>query len=295
MLQLLTSSGVLDFLLPLFFTIGVFSGVFIIWREAKAEDFDSEKLFDAIFVATFFALLTGRLATVFLNWQSFGRDWLSFLYLQQYPGINFLVAVLTAVVTFAVFASLLKLNFWQAADFLVMGLAFAQFLIFLGLNSVLFYQSRQASISTIIFSLVILLLAVRVRSRVHFPGFAILTFFVLESLVLLILAWQGGNGVYWSVKSASGLFWLATLSLGVTLLYYKAKRDVFADLRATGRFLAESAKSVAYFARSRRARKKFRQWLKNSWSKLNQAVLANLLAFLTTTKGVFNAKRFKKF
>ena len=294
-MQLLASNGILNLLPPLFFTIGVFGGVFIIWREAKAEDFNSERLFDAIFVATFFALLTGRLATVFLNWQSFGRDWLSFLYLQQYPGINFLVAVLTGVVTFAVFSRLLKLNFWKSADFLVVGAAFAQFLVFLGLSSVLFYQNRQAAIFTIIFSLVILLLAVRIRGRVHFHGFASLIFLIFESVALLIIAWRAGNGVYWSVKSASGLFWLATLSLGVTLLYYKAKRDVFADLRAIGRFLAESAKSVAYFARSRRARKNFRRWLKSSWSKLNQAALTNLLTFLITTKGVFNAKRFKKF
>lgn len=280
---------------PIFFLLAISGGAFLIWREAKNEDFDVERLFDAVVVSVFFAILAGRLTQFILAIPRFGSNWTLLLNFQQLPGFDLPTAFLAGGLALYFFTKQIKINFWETADYLVIGLAFFQFLVAVGHSVAGLYTNSDQNSWTTSFFLLVLLIMLRIRRRVHFAGFAILVFVFLDSVLMLTLALQKVDSVYWiSHFSKDRLFWFLALILSVALLYKKTKRDVFYDLKGFYRFLEEDLATFGYVLRSKRARRKLKVKASNFWSKRHLAISASVFKFISTTKGVFNVKKTRK-
>ncbi len=281
------------FLPPVGVAAAVFWGTFLAWREAKEEDYDLEKFFDCFLAATFFAVVIGRLVVLLGKVNSFAPLGLAFFDFHKYPEFSIESALVGGVATLAVFCRFLKLNFWQMTDLLVVGLATIQFLV---VASLFLSQAPKFSLSLsyhVIGALAIMLIAIRVRKRIHFAGFASLWLISLQALMVLTLAGLGSDSVYFNLK-AGRAFWLAVLILSTVLLYKKAKRRLGEDWQNTVKFGLETAANLVYFIQSRRGRRRLGVKLMN-W------VQARRLAFSTywqtrirIVKGVLDGKRFKK-
>lgn len=62
--------------------------LFLYWQQLRRTSFNEEKMMDALFVAGLVALIFGRAAYVFYDWQSFSQNLLTPFLLINFPGIN---------------------------------------------------------------------------------------------------------------------------------------------------------------------------------------------------------------
>lgn len=106
--------------------LGFLAAVFVIWRLAREEEIEEEKLFDGILTTFFFGISGARVYYVLLNWEIFSKDYLRIIHLIAYPGLGIMGALMGGLIGFFVFCKVNKLEFGKVADLGVIGLSLGQ-------------------------------------------------------------------------------------------------------------------------------------------------------------------------
>lgn len=180
-----------------FLALGFLLASFVIWRKAKDEAFEEEKVFDAIILTVVFGLIGGRLEFALTHWSEFGFDLGKFLWLTRYAGLGFVSALAGGILGLAWFSKKQKWDFWIMADLAVFGLALGQAVAKIGT----FLDTKNwLELAEIIWLLLILFSLKRLERRYRLfawyqgkkkqapPGFLLLTYLFLYFLGQLVLA-----------------------------------------------------------------------------------------------------------
>lgn len=214
-----------------FLALGFLLGSFIVWRRAKEEAYDEEKVFDAIVVSLFFGLLGARLHFIFINLSYFGTNLMKWFWLTRYAGLRWYGGLLGGFLGLAFFGEKARWGFWPTADIAVFGLALGQAVGLIGsfFNEYDFSQILEA---VLIFVIYLILLRLERSYRLFTwylgdkgraePGFLALVYLILSSLVKLGLAIFRGDPLY-----LSGFFLIA----GIIGLYQRSGREFESDRR----------------------------------------------------------------
>lgn len=193
----------------LFLALGFLLGSFVIWRKAKDEAFEEEKIFDAIIIVTIAGLIGARLEFIFTHWSEFGFSLIKWLWLTRYAGLGFFGALAGGSIGLWWFVKSGRIDpaggragFWPLADLAVFGLILGQLVV--KINGFLLARSW-LRLSEVIWLVLILLLLKKLERRYRLfkwyqgkrkqaaPGFLFLTyllFYFLGQLGLEIL--RGG-------------------------------------------------------------------------------------------------------
>jgi phosphatidylglycerol:prolipoprotein diacylglycerol transferase len=102
-----------------FFVLGFFWSIFLLWRNIRLTSFKEEDVFDGLFLSMFGALFFGRLIYVFLNFKDFGFNLLKFVLINGYPGISLYGSIFGGLLVLYLFTNSRKLNFNDLIDYLV--------------------------------------------------------------------------------------------------------------------------------------------------------------------------------
>src|SRR3990167_9200013 len=125
---------------PVLFSIGSFAvssfgfflalaflvGLFLVWRQARAWDFDEEKIIDLTLLTSLGALIGSRIYFVLINFNFFTADFYRVILITKYPGFSFWGAFLGGWLTLYFFSRRFKMDFWQVADIAAIGFLGAQ-------------------------------------------------------------------------------------------------------------------------------------------------------------------------
>ena len=109
-----------------FISLAFLVGSFVVWKRAKEEAYDEEKIFDALVLTVLFALLGARGYFILLNFQNFGFNFLKWIWLTRYAGLCFHGGLLGGILGLFLFTRREKWDFWQTADIAVFGLVLGQ-------------------------------------------------------------------------------------------------------------------------------------------------------------------------
>lgn len=82
------------------FVIGVFS----VWQEIRRRGLSEEKVFDILFLATIFTIISARLGFVYNHNSLFLQDMSRIFFVFKYPGLSFPVASLSIIIFTAIFS-----------------------------------------------------------------------------------------------------------------------------------------------------------------------------------------------
>ena len=104
-----------------FLSIGFLFATFLVWRLARAWQFDEEKTLDLILLAFFGGVIGARILFFILNFTFFSDDLTKVVLITKYPGLNFWGGFLGGLLTLSFFANRFKLNFYQVADLAAVG------------------------------------------------------------------------------------------------------------------------------------------------------------------------------
>lgn len=191
--------------LGIMIALGFFFGSFLIWKNGKEENFDDDKIMDAILIISLVSLLTSRLDYIFWHWQELGENLAVYFNFVSKPGFSWLGAFLGGGLVLKFICYRNKWDFFKVADFSVFGLCLAIFFIDFGLfldgNSLSFYES--------IFMLLVLKLLYYFDKNYRTykwyqnkrgeaaPGFLALTFLLLFILKKIIVDFFKLHNLYW--------------------------------------------------------------------------------------------------
>ncbi len=104
----------------LFLLISFVVSSFAIWRIVKLYELDPEQSFDLIFLTIIGGLFGARLYFILFHLSLFNSVNKVFL-LNHYPGLSFWGGFLGGLLTLRFFSKRFKLNFWQIADYAIVG------------------------------------------------------------------------------------------------------------------------------------------------------------------------------
>lgn len=110
----ITSFGLL---LVLSFVIGLFS----CWRLVNIYELNKEKIIDSFLIIILGSIVGSRLAFVAEHWQQFDT-FLKIILINKYPGMSWWGGFILSVILVSIFIYRSKLNWWQIADLVVVGL-----------------------------------------------------------------------------------------------------------------------------------------------------------------------------
>ncbi len=119
----------------IFTALGFLLASFVIWRKAKDEAFEEEKVFDALILTVVCGLIGGRLEFALRHWSEFGFDLVKFLWLTRYAGLGFNTALLAGSLGLWWLVKSGRIrpaggagqtSFWSVADLAVFGLVLGQ-------------------------------------------------------------------------------------------------------------------------------------------------------------------------
>lgn len=210
-----------------FISLAFLVGSFVVWKRAKEEAYDEEKIFDALVLTILFALLGARVYFILLNFQNFGFNFLKWIWLTRYAGLCFHggligggIGLWWLVSSGRMGPACRQAGFWQTADIAVFGLALGQVIAKIGcfFNQKDFTQIYESLLALLTFYF---LLKIERRYRMfswyksQAPGFLLLSYLTFYSLGRLFLEKLRGDSIY-----LSGLIVLASL-VG---LYLRAER-----------------------------------------------------------------------
>lgn len=120
---------------PVLFSIGSFSvssfgfflavaflfATFLVWRLARAWDFEEEKILDLTLLTFFGGLVGARIFFISQNVDFFGIDIVKMIAITKYPGFSFWGAFLGGWLSLYFFSRKLKVGFWEVADIAAVG------------------------------------------------------------------------------------------------------------------------------------------------------------------------------
>lgn len=119
--------------LGFFSVLGYFFGSFLIWKKAKEENFEEEKIMDAIILVGLSSLVTSRLWFVLSHWQKLNSSINSLFDFIGKPGMSWFGALLGGTIILKLISKQNKWDFFRVADFSTYGLNLALVLISFGL------------------------------------------------------------------------------------------------------------------------------------------------------------------
>jgi phosphatidylglycerol:prolipoprotein diacylglycerol transferase len=238
-----------------FLFLGFFLAAFIIWRRLRDQGWPEEKILDFLFLATFGALIAGRIAFIINHFDLFGLSLGRFFLFTRYPGFSFWGGILGAILAMTSFIRKNRWDFWQVIDEVVFGLAlFAVFYHLgcffdgskLGRETGAFWgvffpgsliRRQPVSLFEAMGYFLIWLFLWRIERRwrtwewykSHAEGLMSLCFFALAFLFSFKLAFLEDDRVYWLYfKQFSSLIFLMVTLI---LLYRRSGRKLKEDLK----------------------------------------------------------------
>ncbi len=232
-----------------FLALGLFIGLFLIWRLARAWDLHEERVLDLTFISFMGGLIGARLYFCLENIELFLTKPLTILLFNKVPGFSFWGAIIGSSLTLLFFAKRMKLNFWMVADIasvgFIGGLVLTNLGCFLGgcdvgIVSKLFLAVNMVGevgrrfpvqiLEALLFLIILKHLWVQ-TTHFHQPGKILSLALIYTGLIKLLMEPFKVNhdeGVYLS----GGL-----IILGINILYKITKRNLILDLKSFGRFL----------------------------------------------------------
>ncbi len=271
-----------------FFALAFFTGLFLIWRLAKAWDLDEERILDLTILTLIGAFVFARAYFVIENWQYFGSDPAKWILFYKYSGFSFWGGFLGGWLTLTYLTKRFKVDFWLSADIAIVGMMGALILTDLGC----FFAACNIGVPSNSFMAVsmvgiigkrmpvqlfeaalILILVWRVWSKAthfHKPGMIIAVNLVMFSLIKLVLTPMREE------KSTDYLFLTALLVLGLVIFYKITGRNIVMDIKVL-------MQSIVKFFLSSHYRSYIFQLFSKWWYNLRVALnwkIKNLVKFL---------------
>lgn len=99
-----------------FLNLGIFAGVFLVWRLIKAWDLDEEKSLDLTFLTILFGFIGSRIIYIFSHFDLFSHSILNTILIYKQPGFSFWGGLLSGLFALFFFSKKLKMDFWQIID-----------------------------------------------------------------------------------------------------------------------------------------------------------------------------------
>lgn len=105
-----------------FLALAFLTGIFLVWRLARAWELDEEKVLDLMLLVFLGGLIGARVYFVLENAAIFATNLLGIILIHKYPGFSFWGAFLGGWLSLFYFVRFFKMNFWQIADLASVGL-----------------------------------------------------------------------------------------------------------------------------------------------------------------------------
>lgn len=255
----------------IFLLVSLLASSYVIWRIIKVYEIDEEKTIDFIFISFLGSLLFARLYFVLFNLEQFDSIYKVLLF-NKYPGMSFWGGLIGGIAILKLASVRLKINFWQVADFAIVGL-------FIGLSvsslGCLFGGCQYGQVSNLpiavtqvgqvgprfplqvieagLFFIGFLMLWKAVM-RFHFAGKIATKGLIYLGFIKLILEFFRADRqqVYLGV-SMGHILSVLFIAMGIFFYYNRARRSVFSDLRLVFRTIFERNKrkqAVSKFRKS---------------------------------------------
>jgi prolipoprotein diacylglyceryltransferase len=116
-----------------FLLLAFLAGAFIFWRKGKEEHYSEMEVFDGFLLSLIFGFVLGRISFVFFELEAIGINFIKWLDIFSYPGINSLVFFVAASLYLYRFALKKKWDVFEILDFAVLGFTLSQVFLWLGL------------------------------------------------------------------------------------------------------------------------------------------------------------------
>lgn len=224
--------------------------VFISWRIAKVFDINEEKIFDLAIFTFLGGIIGARIYFVIFNLALFD-DLGKMILINRYPGLSFWGGIIGGASALWYFSGRFKLNFWQVADFAVVGLIAGQ--IFGDIGCFLGGCSYGMVSSSFLATPIVGLLGKRFPItlieaglllitfyylwgqvvRFHFSGKIVAVYFMILGIIKFITEFYRGDSkvVVSSLWISHGHVWAVLFFItGLIIFYTQSKRNVFADI-----------------------------------------------------------------
>lgn len=231
-----------------FLALGFLTGLFLIWRLARAWDLDEEKILDLTLLTFFGGLAGSRLYFGIQHPELFAENYFKILLIHKIPGFSFWGAFLGGWLTLYFFSRRKKMDFWLLSDFASVGFLGGLILSNLGcllgscsvgIQSNLFFAVNMANSAGKRFptqaleaALLFLVFLGIWSTATHFH--------IRGKIVGLTLVYVGMIKFLMEPLKVNheGLVLSLILSfLGMTILYKVTKRNLIADLKTAGFFI----------------------------------------------------------
>lgn len=234
-----------------FLALGFFVGVFLIWRLARAWDFDEEKILDLILLTFLGGLIGARLYFGLENLHLFAPDPIRIILISKIPGFSFWGALLGGWLALYFFSRVKKMDFWQVADIVAVGFLGGLILADLGCffggceigvqSNLLIAVNMVGTLgkrfpTQILESAMFFLVLLGIWSsaiRFHFRGKIVSLSLIYLGLIKFLMEPLKANhdeGIFLSI---------VLFILGMTILYKVAKRNFMSDLKKLLLFISK--------------------------------------------------------
>lgn len=246
--------------LGFFLSLAFLSAVFIVWRLAKVYDVEEEKILDVAMVTFLGGFIAARIYAVAYNWEAFG-SFEKILFVHRYPGLSFWGGLIGGALTFWLFTRVVKLQFWQVADFaavgVLLGLVLGGIGCFLGgcaygavsdlpvALPVVGLIGKRLPVSLVESAVFLWLFSSLFKQVVkfHFAGKITAVFLVWLGIVKFITEFYRGDSrqiipPFWA--SYGHIFATLAFMVGVVVFYTRSKRNVWEDLHDLARLFSSS-------------------------------------------------------
>lgn len=243
---LFTLGPVTVYTFGLFAFLAFFVAVFTIWFFGRRENFEEEKILDAVLTASVVGLLGGRFSWFLGHPHVFVFS--NFFRFFKAPGFTFLGAVLTGLIGLFWFCGRVRWNFLKFLDIAVLGLALGEgigrigcFLsgtafgrptgLFWGVFQVGLVEKRHpVQILEALFTFLIFYILLQFKAKHRFAGFLAVLYFFCLGVEKFLLEFLRQEGIYWGKLKAAQVFSFFGATLSGIWLYRRMGKGPRQDL-----------------------------------------------------------------
>lgn len=224
---------VYTFGLMLFFA--VFTGSFLVWKQARRKGLPEEQILDILLLVIFFAMIGGRLGFVLLNNQIFSSDFSRILLFARYPGFSYQFSIVSGVLAAIMLSKSFNFSGLMILDLFTIAFSWAAIFGFLGR---VFERPAAMLPATLLMFLGSILaattLAVGFKRINHDPELAILSrqhglffssYLIFMSLLYLIfdgIVKGGGQKLYLAIFIPAVIFFIIRYRKALSMIKFPA-------------------------------------------------------------------------
>lgn len=278
--------------------IAVLGGIFMFWKSAVKDDYDPEEAIDIAAASLFGGLIGARLAWILLHFGDFGTNFIKWVLINRFSGLDFWGGVFGAVILGGFIAKRKKWKILRTLDIAALPLIFGAIWVWLGH----FFNGSAYGIPTdwgigvlapglvgkrhpvqlyIVLALLLtaVLFKVFVRKR-RFAGAKV--FFVLMFLAVIIFGFdylRAERDMTLKVLSLTQLEALGSMAILMMWGYWVSGRSPLRDLKSILMFFRDIIVGVGNFFLSSKYRKKISKRFFRSPSKIGQKVIDDSFEF----------------